>query len=186
MISTRARDPVSTSVSSKPYRYTIAFFVRFPDGTSATKDLEIGRDSPLRNLSDTRLTSIVKAELIKILTKRQIEDLSIQVVSCRRLDGGAPIPIRMDTVYTNSSGEQRLVVSVTGTGKNAVVEWRTADPNLTRGCKAHGSVTIFNFRRWAVSMRDACQDDRSAFHEVQGKRRWRKEERRWVRAHRRP
>lgn len=97
---------------------------------------------------------------------------------------GAPLPIRFNFVYTNANGEQRLVVSVGAARKNAVVEWRTSDPKLSIGAKAHGSATVSSFRRWAVNMRKASKDDWDAFEEVQRKRRWHKEERRWVRAYR--
>lgn len=83
-------------------------------------------------------------------------------------------------VYANVDGEQRLVVSVDRRNETDVVVWRTADPKLPDGAKAQGSATLGSFLRWAVSMRKAQKEDVDAFEEVAFRRRWMREERRFV------
>lgn len=92
-----------------------------------------------------------------------------------------PIVVRRGTVYANGSGEERLVVSVGFLRANPVVEWRTVDPKLPHGAKAQGSATVSSFRRWAITSRPATEGDFSAFEEVQRRRRYMREENRWVR-----
>ena len=80
--------------------------------------------------------------------------------------------IRENRVYGNSEGEQRLVVSVSGSMENSVVVWRTPDPDLPIGAKAQGSATVASFRRWATKVRPATQDDWDAFSRVEWWRKW--------------
>ena len=80
--------------------------------------------------------------------------------------------IRENRVYGNSEGEQRLVVSVSGSMENSVVVWRTPDPDLPIGAKAQGSATVASFRRWATKVRPATQADRDAFSHVEWWRKW--------------
>ncbi|MEI2697006.1 MAG: hypothetical protein V9E94_01210 [Microthrixaceae bacterium] len=95
--------------------------------------------------------------------------------------GTDPLQIRMNMVYVNQSGEQRLAISVGRRAHNPVVEWRTPDPKLPLGAKAHGSATVASFRRWAVSARKAAKEDWEAFDLVQRLRRLNREEKQWIR-----
>jgi hypothetical protein len=80
--------------------------------------------------------------------------------------------IQWGFVYENSKGEQRLVVSVGHFGANPVVVWRTPDPNLKKGEKAHGSATLASFQRWATKMRASTPEDWSAFQQLERRRVW--------------
>lgn len=82
--------------------------------------------------------------------------------------------VRTGHVYRNEDGEQRLVVSVNGSGTKSVVVWRTSDPNLPKGVKAQGSATAASFGRWAVGARVATSADWRAFEEVEQRRKWRR------------
>lgn len=86
-------------------------------------------------------------------------------------------------VYTGPGGELRLVVSVerpTGVWAltdsqrrrlpQAVINWRTADPELPLGLKSQGSATLRSFLRWASSARKATKHDWEAFDAVQRRR----------------
>lgn len=90
------------------------------------------------------------------------------------------LPIQRDYVYQNAVGDQRLVVSVGQDGPNAVVIWRTADPNLAGGAKAQGSATVTSFQKWAVAMRKANEVDWAAFQQVERSREWAKRDARAV------
>ena len=92
--------------------------------------------------------------------------------------------IRENRVYGNSEGEQRLVVSVSGSMENSVVVWRTPDPDLPIGAKAQGSATVASFRRWATKVRPATQDDWDAFSKVERGRRWHKNDAAFYRRYR--
>lgn len=82
------------------------------------------------------------------------------------------IEIKIGGVYTNITGEQRLVVSSGRGSSNPVVIWRTIDPNLPKGVKAQGSATLVSFQRWAVSVRESTKADWDAFPEVERRRQW--------------
>lgn len=75
-------------------------------------------------------------------------------------------------VYSNHTGENRLVVSI----RDPVVVWRTIDPNAPKGAKIQGSATSISFLRWAVAMRDSTEEDWNAFAEVERRRKWAREE----------
>lgn len=81
---------------------------------------------------------------------------------------------RTGYVYRNEDGEQRLVVSVNGSGTKSVVVWRTSDPSLPKGVKSQGSATAASFGRWAVGVRVATSEDWRAFEEVEQRRKWRR------------
>lgn len=72
--------------------------------------------------------------------------------------------IQVGFVFENEAGEPRLVVSIERGRLIPVAIWRTTDPNLPKGAKAHGSATITSFRRWAVKMRKATLEDCVAFN----------------------
>jgi len=91
------------------------------------------------------------------------------------------IDIRIGGVYTNHSGEHRLVVSSGRGSSNPVVIWRTIDPKLPKGVKAQGSATLVSFQRWAVSMRESTKADWDAFQEVERRREWQAEEAKLIR-----
>lgn len=82
--------------------------------------------------------------------------------------------IQMGLVYSNDTGETRLVVSASFArkGRPSLVQWRTNDPDLDGTRKSHGSCTIPAFAKWAVSSRVASQDDWAAFEHVENRRRW--------------
>lgn len=84
-------------------------------------------------------------------------------------------------MYTNITGEQRLVVSSGRGSSTPVVIWRTIDPELPKGAKAQGSATLASFQRWAVSMRESTKADWDAFQEVERRRQWEAEDAKLVR-----
>ncbi len=90
--------------------------------------------------------------------------------------------IQMGLVYSNDTGETRLVVSASfaRNGRPSFVQWRTNDQDLDRTRKSHGSCTIPAFAKWAVSSRAASQEDWAAFEHVENRRRWRANDRKAI------
>lgn len=91
------------------------------------------------------------------------------------------IEIKIGGVYTDITGDHRLVVSSGRGSSNPVVIWRTIDPNLPKGIKAQGSATLASFQRWAVSMRESTKADWDAFQEVERRRQWEAEDAKLIR-----
>lgn len=86
--------------------------------------------------------------------------------------------LKFRTVYENSTGEKRLVLSVT----NSVVIWKTADPDLPAGAKSQGSATLKSFLRWKTSEHEATDSELKAFDKITRWREYAKQDSRRVNA----
>lgn len=79
--------------------------------------------------------------------------------------------IRFGCVYSDASGEVRLVTGISDReSKKPVVIWRTANSSLGDTQKSHGSCTVDSFRKWASSYVSAENVDWEAFAVVMRKR----------------
>lgn len=116
-----------------------------------------------------------------------VEEPSVTHIRGTTADAQVRLRIDFGFVYAGADGEVRLVANVgyARPKKNAVVEWRTVDPDLPHGRKAQGSATLASFQRWAVKLlRQATREDREAFEQLQWRRARKAADTRWMTAYR--